>query len=239
MQYQTITYKDHDHVLKGAFYANKGAPLLILFPAFEGPSEFCHDYALRFHQLGYQVFIADIYGNACVAKDLDSCFALVTPFLNSRSSVRERSLKAFETVLSLDGVDPLKIGVFGFCFGGLCALELVRSGACVKAAASIHGLLKASSLPTHPIKSELLILHGFLDPQVPPADFFAFTDEMTRVKHSHWQFVFFGDAKHSFTDPKTGTFDPLKEKEMGRAYNKKAAERSFVSLKNFFEETLL
>jgi dienelactone hydrolase len=53
-----------------------------------------------------------------------------------------------------------------------------------------------------------------------------------------WTFTFFGNAKHSFTDPGTGSFDPAKEKKMGRVYDKTAAERTFRYGVDFFRETL-
>lgn len=38
-------------------------------------------------------------------------------------------------------LDAGRLAVFGFCFGGCCALELAHSGAEVKAAVSFHGTL--------------------------------------------------------------------------------------------------
>lgn len=235
MKPQIIRYH---HILQGFFYPQTTKPLLILFPAFEGPSAFCHDYAMKLYHEGFQVFIADMYGHAHVGQTLEECFTLITPFLNSRSLVRDLALEAYKTACTLEGVDPQKIGAFGFCFGGMCTLELARSGAHLKAAASLHGLLKKSDLKTNTIRPELLIMHGYQDPQVPREDFLTFADEMSSVGCEKWQFVFFGDAKHAFTDPKTGSFDPIKEKDMGRAYNQKAADRSLAYLKLFFKEAL-
>src|SRR5690606_12146160 len=141
------------------------------------------------------------------------CFKLITPFLQNRNLVRDHALAAFNTVSNLDRVAKNKIGAIGFCFGGMCMLEVARSGAALKAGVSAHGVLKQSDLKTHPITSKLLILHGYQDPQVPPDQLNDFAKEMYAAHNDDWTFTFFGNGKHSFTDPKTGTFDAKKEAE--------------------------
>jgi dienelactone hydrolase len=229
-----LTYKHGDTSLVGSFYPVFQAPTLILFPAFEGPSEFCHHYAQQLNQAGFSVFIADMYGSKKQGNSLEECLSLVSPFLESRQMARQRAFCAFEACSKLKGVDPKKMGALGFCFGGLCTLELARSGAPLKGFVTLHGLLTASELKTHPIQGEIFILHGFKDPQVPPNSLNEFAHEMENVDCDRWQFLFFGDAKHAFTDPKTGSFDPKQEKLMGREYNQKVSLRSFEYVKNFF-----
>lgn len=230
-----MTYSHDSTTLIGSFYKVDKAPTLILFPAFEGPSEFCHNYAKKLNQDGFSVFIADMYGQKQVGASLEECFTLISPFLESRQLVRERALAAYEACLSISGVDCQKIGSFGFCFGGMCALELARSGAELKGFASLHGIITPSSLKTFPIRGDIFILHGFLDPQAPSNCFETFTQEMDQIHCNRWQFLFFGDAKHSFTDPLTGTFHPLQEKTMGREYNQLASIRSYHYVKSFFK----
>lgn len=234
-----ITYYHQNEKLIGTFYEIKKAPTLILFPAFEGPSSFCHDYAKKLNQEGFSVFIADMYGEKKQGHTLEECFELISPFLESRALVRERAIAAFEACKSIQGVDSSKIGAFGFCFGGMCTLELARSGAKLLGFASLHGILKASSLPSSKIAGDIFILHGYQDPQAPPNSFAEFTQEMKTLHHDKWQFLFFGEAKHSFTDPKTGSFDPKKETVMGREYNEKAALNSYSYVKSFFKNLFL
>jgi len=236
--FETIKYSDQKIQLSGLFLPKKNAPTLILFPAFEGISAFCKDYAQKLSDCGYQVFIADIYGNQKEAHTLSECFSLITPFLDSRELVRHRACLAFDTIKNHPSVDASRMGAFGFCFGGMCTLELLRSGAQIRAAVSLHGVLKKSDLETKKIHSPILILHGFKDPQVPPDSLLEFAEEMKEFSKEDWEFHFFGNAKHSFTDPRTGTFDPQKEKEMGREFNKMAAENSFFYLKHFFDRRL-
>lgn len=242
MQQQTIDYYDGQSLLQGVLIdpdSTKEKPAVILFHSFEGRSEFTLEYGEKLAQNGYMVFVADMYGNATTAKTISGCFELITPFLQDRELVRRRAVLAYETLLKQNMVNPDKIGAMGFCFGGMCMLELARSGVKLKAGVSAHGALAKSDLVTHQIKSSLLILHGYKDPQVPPESLTEFALEMEASGVCDWTFTFFGDAKHSFTDPRTGTFDAVKEQEMGREYNARAADRTYRHAVNFFNEQLL
>lgn len=242
MNNTSVEYTDgHQKLIGELFYDSKNTqqqPAIILFPAFEGRGDFSLDYAKKIAQKGYIVFVADMYGDAQVASTLPDCFSLITPFLKDRELVRRRALLAHKTLLQQKNVDQNKIGAIGFCFGGMCLLELARSGAQLHAGVSLHGVLSKSNLPTLPIQSKLLILHGYQDPQVPPTEVTPFAQEMAAAGVTDWTLTFFGEAKHSFTDPKTGTFDAEKEMEMGRKYDAIVAARSFRYAMDFFHETL-
>lgn len=237
-----ITYFDGAQKLIGElFFDDKTAekdkkPAIIVFPAFEGRGEFALDYAKKLAENGYITFVADIYGDAQVADTIADCFKLITPFLQDRALVRRRAVLAYETLCAQKNIDTHKVGAIGFCFGGMCVLEIMRNGSLLQAGVSVHGVFGKSSLPTHPITGKVLVLHGYADPQVPPTGLSAFADEMAAAGVLDWTFTFFGEAKHSFTDPKTGTFDPVQEKEMGREYNAVVAKRSFNTALSFFDE---
>ena len=92
---------------------------------------------------------------------------LIAPFLQDRAMLRARLLDTVEVVKSLPEVDPNKVAAIGFCFGGLCVLDLARAGADVRAVASFHGLFgKPEGLPTAPIKAKVVAFHGWDDPMV-------------------------------------------------------------------------
>jgi len=242
MRHKMIEYFDGEQKLISQLFApddNEQHPGVIIFPAFEGLAEFATDYAKKLAEKGFVVLAADIYGDGSTSDTIEGCFELISPFLAARDLVRRRSVLAFEQLKQQDNVDIAKIGAVGFCFGGMCVLELARSGANLNAGVTMHGVLAKSDLPTESIKAKLLILHGYQDPQAPPKQLFDFADEMKAAGVHDWTFAFFGEAMHSYTDPKTGTFDPNKEKEMGRKYDPVAAKRSFHYALDFFREHLL
>lgn len=242
MQQKIIEYFDGNQKLLGKlFYKRETAscqPAILVFSAFEGLSHFSLNYAKKLAEQGYIAFAADVYGNGKTADTIDACYELIGPFLQNRQLVRTRVNLAYEALISQPEVNKAKVGAIGFCFGGMCVLELARSGVDLQTGVIIHGVLAKSELVTHPIKAKLLVLQGYQDPQVPPEQLQSFTQEMTHAQVTDWTFTYFSHAKHSFTDPLTGTFDPQKEKTMGREYNKVAAERSFRYAVDFFNETL-
>jgi dienelactone hydrolase len=239
MQRKTIEYFDGEQKLIGElFYKDLAVQktAIIVFPAFEGRAEFALDYAKKIAEQGYVAFVVDMYGDAATSNTIEGCFKLITPFLQDRELVRRRAVLAYEILLQQ--AHSNKIGAVGFCFGGMCVLELARSGANLQAGIGIHSVLAKSDLITHPIKSKLLMLHGYKDPQVPPTQLQAFAQELEQAGVKDWTFTFFGEAQHSFTDPRTGTFDAKKEIEMGRVYDPIAADRSWRYTLDFFKEYL-
>ncbi len=243
MDVKKIEYVDGEHTLVGQLVYDATIktpqPAVILFHAFEGLGKFTLDYAKKIAEAGYIVFAADMYGNGEVAYTLEDCFRLITPFLHDRALVRRRAVLAFNTLSQHAAISTIlnknKISAMGFCFGGMCMLELARSGAPLYAGVSAHGVLAKSALPTHTVKSKLLILHGYRDPQVPSSSLHDFAQEMDAAHAPDWVFTCFGHAKHSYTDPATGTYDAIKEAEMGREYNATAAARTFRYALEFFE----
>ncbi len=129
-------------------------------------------------------------------------------------------------------VDGERVAAMGFCFGGLCVLDLARSGADVRGVVSFHGLLrKPGNTDDRRIAAKVLVLHGHDDPMVLPADVLAFEQEMTAAG-ADWQVHAYGHTLHAFTNPEAN--DP----SSGLKFNANANRRSWRSLVNFLEEVL-
>ncbi len=133
---------------------------------------------------------------------------------------------------SLPQVDARRVAAMGYCFGGMCVLDLARSGADVRGVVSIHGLLKPNGLPpAKNIPAKVLILHGYDDPMAPPEDVLAIGKEFTQVG-ADWQLHAYGGTMHSFTNPAAN--NPA----AGMKYNEKAQRRSWHSLIQHLDEVL-
>ncbi len=130
-------------------------------------------------------------------------------------------------------VNPRKILVIGYCFGGTTALELARSGAPLVGTVSFHGGL---STPTPEdaknIKGPVLAMHGADDPNVPPAEVKAFKDEMSRAKVK-LEFIAYPGAVHAFTNPAAGN-----DNSKGAAYNANADKKSWIAFEKFLKQVL-
>src|SRR4030067_837927 len=128
-------------------------------------------------------------------------------------------------------VDPKKTAAIGFCFGGSAVLELARSGADVLGVVSFHGGLKTPNpQDAQNIKAKVLALHGADDPFVSADEVKAFQEEMRKAKVD-WQFISYGGAVHSFTNPDAGN-----DNSKGAAYNQSADQRSWEAMQQFFKE---
>lgn len=210
-------------------------PVVMVFHSFEGCNELAREYARKFAELGYVGCAPDMYGDGKVATDLDGCMAMLKPLFQDRAELRKRLQAAYAAVCKLDVVDHHKIAAIGFCFGGLCSLDLARSGADVKGVVPIHGVWAApDSIPNEKITAKVLALHGYDDPQVPPDQLSTLAKEMNDAGID-WQVHFFSHTQHAFTDPDANKIGPP---DMGRVYNPIATQRSWEMIVSFMWEIL-
>jgi len=233
---QKIEYYDQDTLLEGyCAYKQEGPakkPAVIVVHDWSGHNDFACQKAERLAELGYVGFALDMYGKGKLGKDNDEKIALMKPLMDDREKLQRRILAAFDTVTKLEYVNTAKIGAIGFCFGGLCVLDLARCDVDVRGVVSFHGILNApANSKPKPTRTKILVLHGHDDPMVPPTQVTAFENEMTSVA-ADWQIHIYSNTKHAFTNPKAN--DP----DFGTVYNSLSDKRSWVAMKSFFEEIL-
>lgn len=205
-------------------------PAVMIFHDWSGRNDFACDKALMLAKMGYLAFAVDMYGKGRLGESTDERMALMGPLVSDRRMLRARLRAAFDAIVAMPEVDGSRIGAIGFCFGGLCALDLARSGAEVKGVVSFHGILnKPDELANHEIKAKVLVLHGYDDPMVKPQQVNEFCQEMTAAKVD-WQVHMYGNTQHAFANPKAH------DKQLGTVYNPEAERRALQAMTNFFEE---
>jgi len=229
-----IIYSDKEVNCKGYLAYPKSqkssVPCVLIAHGWEGRNDFSCKKAELLAESGYAGFAIDMYGNAAIGENKTERRALMSPFLQNRASLIQRIQASLQAVQSLKEIDQNKIAALGYCFGGLCVLDLARSGAEILAAISFHGLLTPPDIHfSEDIKAKILILHGYQDPLVPPQQMYQFASEMTE-KNVDWQMHMYGQAAHSFTNPLAN------DDEMGLHYNPIADKRSWVSTESFLKE---
>ncbi len=196
-----------------------------------GRRDFATDKADEMAALGYVGFALDMYGKGVFGSDgdVEGNSALMGPLAGDRTALRARMTSALETLKGLDVVDSLKVGAMGYCFGGMCVLELARAGADVGGVISIHGIFTPGDVPNNAITARVLCLHGQDDPMVPPEQVLDFENEMSAAG-ADWQMHAYGGTMHAFTNPEAN--DP----GFGAVYNPVADRRATQSIRNFWEE---
>ncbi len=231
-----IEYRDGSTLLEGFFCHDDSRPgpqpALIISHEWSGRGEFVERKARRLAWHGFATFALDMFGKGKRGATTEECSALITPFVQDRALLARRITAALTTVKELPEVDARRVGAMGFCFGGMCVLDLARSGADLRGVVSVHGLLKPTGLPSPgKVRAKVLMLHGYDDPMAPPEDVLAIGKEFTAAG-ADWQLHAYGNTKHAFTNPQAN--DPA----LGLIYDEAADRRSWHSLLQFFDEVL-
>ncbi|GFE79839.1 dienelactone hydrolase [Steroidobacter agaridevorans] len=208
-------------------------PGVIVFPEAFGLGEHAREKANRLAQAGYIALAADLHGGGFVHKDLASVRPVIQGLYANRAEWRSIATAAYDALLAQPLVDSNRVGAIGFCFGGTTCLELARTGgANVRAIATFHSGLNVG-LPEDAgrMQSKVLVCHGSEDPLVSQESIDAFMAEMRREKID-WQFIYLGNAVHSFSEPAAD--------ERGSpqfAYSKTAEARGWAAMTHLFNET--
>lgn len=206
-------------------------PAVLVSHAWAGRSAFECEKADRLAALGYVGVAIDNYGKGVLGRDNAENSALMTPLVHDRGMLRSRLLAGLAAVKSIAMVDTTRIGAIGFCFGGMCVLDLARSGADLRGVVSFHGLFAPANLPNASIKAKVLALHGHDDPLVSPAAVLALQQELTDAG-ADWQLHAYGNTSHAFTNPAAN------DAANGMHYNTTATRRAWRSMEEFLAEVL-
>jgi dienelactone hydrolase len=231
---ETVEYKAGDTVLKGYLAYDDSVegkrPGVLVVHEWTGLGEHPKESARKLAGLGYIALAVDMYGGGKVTSDTSEAARLSSEIKNNPDLLRERFTAAMDELKSQPLCDADRIAAIGYCFGGTVVLEMARMGTDLAAVVSFHGGL-GSKVPEDErggIRAKVLACHGADDPHVPPEEVETFQDEM-RESGADWVLISYGNAVHSFTNPKANS-------ESAR-YNEKAARRSWEAMKDFFRET--
>lgn len=205
-------------------------PAVMIFHSWAGRSDTEIEVARRMAAWGYAGLACDLYGKGKRGTNKEECEALMNPLMADRDLLQSRLLHWLETVRALPEVDGDRIAALGFCFGGLCALDLARTGTDLGGVASFHGLfIPPGNREGTPIRARVIAFHGWDDPMAPPDHVAALGEELTRAE-ADWQIHAYGGTMHAFTNP--GAADP----DAGLLYNPTAAGRAWMSFEAFLAE---
>ncbi len=227
-------YRDGDTVCEAFVATADGGgkrPCVLVAHQWAGQTDHERTTAREMAKLGYTGIAIDVYGKGNRGDAGGDNTSLMSPFVGDRAMLRQRLLAAVEFAKGHPDVDPSKVAITGYCFGGLCALDVARSGTSdVKGAVSIHGIFPPPGLGAQvPIQTKVLILHGWDDPMATPDSVVGVAKELTDAG-ADWQLHAYGHAMHAFTAK------GMNAPERGLAYNENADKRSWRAMADFLAE---
>ena len=203
-------------------------PVVMIFPNFFGLDEVEDENAERIVGLGYTAFACDLYGKGRRGGTREEARARMMPLLGDRPLLQARMQHLLETLRGLPEAAGARIAAIGFCFGGLCVLDLARTGADLAGVASFHGIFTPpGNIPEPKITARVAAFHGWEDEIVPPEQVVALGREL-KAAGCDWQIHCFGGAVHGFTH--------ARPPEEGIPFNALADTRSWRAAEAFLAE---
>jgi len=233
---QSIVYDGPGGPFEGVFAyddeVEAARPGVMVIPNVIGQTEEDNVHAENLTKLGYVGFACDVYGQGKRTVRGPDQGIYMNELRADRALLRDRLAASLDVLRNFPLVDPAKLAVYGYCFGGQCLLDMARSGLDFLGGVSFHGVYNRPDYANvTPIAPKLLICHGWDDPIGPPDSVVALAKELTEGG-ADWQIHAYGGTGHAFTDVS------LKGQEVmpGVGYEEKADRRSWEAARDFVAE---
>jgi dienelactone hydrolase len=206
-------------------------PGILVIPEAPGPGAHVIRRAEALAKLNYVALAADLHGDGRVLADPRTIRPTIDLLKSEPERLYRRLRAGLDALAQVPQVDPERMAVIGYCFGGWCALELARTGAPLRGVAVFHGALNTMQKDSAgQIRGKVLVCSGSSDPFVPAAQVTAFCEEMS-VAGVDWQVNLYGGVRHGFTSPEAGG-----NPQPGFGYSPAADRRSWAELRSFLGE---
>ena len=224
-----ISGKNHQHFIAHSTSENVEG-IVMIAPTWAGRDNFVCNKAKELAKHGYTSLALDLYGHATVGHSNEENTSLMTPLISNRDQLLALLTEIFHTISKQAFAKDTPILAIGYCFGGLCVLDMARIGLPLAGVVSIHGLMTPpENHETQPIASPILALHGYQDPMVPPEQLHNFNQEMLKA-NANWEVCVYGQAQHAFTNPEAN------DQELGTVYHQQTSQRAWNRMLDFIED---
>jgi dienelactone hydrolase len=174
------------------------SPLIFMVHDWDGITDYELKRADMLNDLGYSVFVIDMFGKGVKPVTVDEKRALTGALYKDRKRMRGILYTAYDKAVSLKANVKNSIGM-GYCFGGTVILEFARSGADLKAFVPFHGGLAIPEGQDYSnVKGQILVFHGSADTAVKIEDFANLVKEL-EANHVKHEMITYSGAPHAFT----------------------------------------
>jgi dienelactone hydrolase len=205
IQTQSIPYTLDGITMQGEMALNTAQagrrPAVLVVHEWWGRNAFSDNRARALAKLGYVGFAVDMFGDHAQADNPADASKLSSAVSGNLPLMTNRFMAAIHAIKQQPEVDPNKIAVIGYCFGGSVALSMVRQGVDLAAMVGFHaGVSGIAPIAHPPIKTPVRLFTGGADPFVPTLQVEATVAEMRAAK-TDIEVVTYAHAKHGFTNP--------------------------------------
>lgn len=195
-----------------------------------GRTAFEENKARELADAGYAAMALDVYGSDNIGSDFENCRELMGDLRLDRPLLQQRLLAALNALRDQREVDASRIAAIGFCFGGMCVLDIARTGEDIAGVVSFHGLFDPpGNTDGNRITAKILVLHGWDDPLAKPDEAVALCAELSAAG-ADWQMHAYGNVRHAFTNPAADASTGV------TVYNADADRRSWAAMHDFLSE---
>lgn len=102
----------------------RAKPGILVNHAWSGRDDFAESVAVQMAANGYVGIALDNYGAGARPETVDDKMALMGPLKEDRAALLKRLTAGYKAAAALDMVDETAMAAIGFCFGGLCTLDM-------------------------------------------------------------------------------------------------------------------
>lgn len=234
-----LSYTQENKEFEGFFAVSKKTdtkrPAILLIHDWTGLDEYEEMRSRMLAENGYAVLAMDMYGKNVRVKNHQEAAELSGTYGKDRALLRSRVATALHVLRSRPEVDPARIAIVGYCFGGMAAIEAALMAADIKAVVTFHAVLSFPTLANDVgnVKAAILVHHGGADKFVPEKQIQQLKAEFDKAK-IQYRLVVYPGATHGFTlKSNTGH-----EEHLGMKYDLRADLESWATTLAFLREHL-
>lgn len=233
-----ITYTADSTTLKGYFAVADGdekKPGILVIHEWWGHNSHSREKADQLAESGYVAFALDMYGDGKNTSHPEDAGKFMTAVVSNMEVAKARFESAMEVLKSHPAVDPEKIGVIGFCFGGTMGLSMANAGYDIDAVVAFHAGLGLPIMPASAgvVKAKILVANGADDPMISAQQIEDFKAVMEGAGVDY-KYVAYEGAKHAFTNKGADAIG--EEFGLPLEYNAAADSASWAEMKALFAE---
>ena len=210
-------------------------PAVLLIHDWTGLDEYEQMRTKMLAENGYVTLAMDMYGKGLRAKNHKEAGELSGTYGKDRNLLRSRIATALQVLKARPEVDPSRIAVVGYCFGGMAAIEAALMAADINGVVTFHAALSFPTLAADAknVRVPILIHHGSADKFVSDSQVKALKSEFDKAKVKY-NLVVHPGATHGFTLKSNVGH----EEHFGMKYDAKADLASWASMLSFLRNIL-